>query len=177
MAAFESTRTIFKVLPDMSPVVDDVSRHFQNQGYEVKTDRGMAGDWDISITKSSTFKAICGMRSALKIELRKQNNGTFVKAGVGIFGQQAIPTIITMLVFWPLLVTQIWGMINQSKLDKEAMRIVEESFDRHTDGDRSTTVPPVIPLATQTAIQFCTSCGQKIAPGSRFCPQCGTTVV
>jgi hypothetical protein len=48
------------------------------------------------------------------------------EAGVGIFGQQAIPTIISMFFFWPVLLTQIWGLIQQSNLDDKAAEIVEK---------------------------------------------------
>jgi hypothetical protein len=44
-----------------------------------------------------------------------------VETGVGIFGQQAIPTAVTLLVFWPVLVAQVWNMAQEAKLDEEAI--------------------------------------------------------
>jgi hypothetical protein len=29
----------------------------------------------------------------------------YIEAGIGIFGQQAIPTLITMFVAWPVIIT------------------------------------------------------------------------
>jgi hypothetical protein len=55
-----------------------------------------------------------------------------VDAGVGIFGQQAIPTAITLLVFWPVLIAQVWNMAHESHLDDEALRVAEESLKAHS---------------------------------------------
>ena len=51
-----------------------------------------------------------------------------VKTGVGIFAQQAVPTVITMLVLWPVLLAQIWGMIKQAKLDTHVMEVLQKDF-------------------------------------------------
>jgi len=53
-------------------------------------------------------------------------------AGVGIFGQQAIPTAITVLVFWPVIIAQVWNMAQESNLDEEALRVAEESLKSHS---------------------------------------------
>ena len=94
MGAFESSRTFFVFVPDLEPVARDLSEHFNNQGYAVKSDRRMSGGWDVSITKSNVFKKVCGLSTALKIEIVPQCGSVFAKASIGIFGQQAIPTII-----------------------------------------------------------------------------------
>ena len=72
------------------------------------------------------FKAVLGLKSALKVSLIPKDNAIAFEAGIGIFGQQAIPTIISMLFFWPVLITQIWGIVQQSKLDDKALEIAEE---------------------------------------------------
>ena len=72
------------------------------------------------------------MKTALNIKIEPQSNGTRIEAGVGIFGQQAIPTAITLLVFWPVLVAQVWNMAQEAKLDEEALGVVEESLKSHS---------------------------------------------
>ena len=79
------------------------------------------------------LKAIIGMKTALNIKIEPVANGTTVDAGVGIFGQQAIPTAITLLVFWPVIIAQVWNMAQESKLDEEAIRVTEESLKAHSD--------------------------------------------
>lgn len=51
------------------------------------------------------------MKTALKVNIIPNGNYIQITAGVGIFGQQAIPTVISMLFFWPVLITQISGMV------------------------------------------------------------------
>jgi hypothetical protein len=72
-------------------------------------------------------------------------NGTMAEAGIGVFGAQAIPTTITLLVFWPLLFVQIWGLAQNSGLDEEAMSAVERSLAAYSEGDANSvrqSLPP-----------------------------------
>jgi hypothetical protein len=56
---------------------------------------------------------------------------------VGIFGQQAIPTAITLLVFWPVIIAQVWNMAQESNLDEEALGVAEESLKAHSSEAQS----------------------------------------
>ena len=132
MGAFSSSRTVPHVVEDLSAVAQDVMRHFESQDYEVTETNIPTGGVQVSIRRGGTFKAIIGLRSALNIRIEPVANGTRVDAGVGIFGQQAIPTAITLLVFWPVLVAQVWNMAQEAKLDEEALRVAEESLKAHS---------------------------------------------
>jgi len=131
MGAFSSSRTVPYQVEDLSAVAQDVMRHFEQQDYEVTTADISTGGVQVSIRKGGTFKAVIGLRSALNIKIEPQANGTRVQAGVGIFGQQALPTAITLLVFWPVVVAQVWNMARESKLDEEALGVAEESLKAH----------------------------------------------
>jgi hypothetical protein len=102
--------------------------HFEQQGYEVTETHIPSGGVQVSIRRGGTFKAIIGMKTALNIKIEPQANGSKVEAGVGIFGQQAIPTAITLLVFWPVVIAQVWNMAQEAKLDDEALDVAEESL-------------------------------------------------
>ena len=132
MGTFSSSRTVPYRVEDLAPVARDVMDHFEQQGFEVTQAHLPAGGVQVSIRKGGTFKAIIGLRSALNIKIEPEANGTRVEAGVGIFGQQAIPTAITLLVFWPVVVAQVWNMAQESKLDEEALGVVEESLKAHS---------------------------------------------
>ena len=106
--------------------------HFEGQDFEVTQTHIPTGGVQVSIRRGGTFKAIIGMKTALNIKIEPQANGTRVEAGVGIFGQQAIPTAITLLVFWPVVIAQVWNMAQESKLDEEALRVAEESLKTHS---------------------------------------------
>lgn len=125
MATFESTKFVPVVLNDYGPIAQDVMQVFKAQGYDVSGKPTEARGWLISISKGGAFKAVLGLRTALNIDIQPAIGGTVVKAGVGIFGQQAIPAMITLFFLWPVILTQAWGMIEQSNLDDEAVAQVE----------------------------------------------------
>jgi hypothetical protein len=132
MGTFNSSKTVPYVVEDLAPVAKDVIGHFESQDYEVIETNIPAGGVQVSIRRGGTFKAIIGMKTALNIRIEPVANGTTVEAGVGIFGQQAIPTAITLLVFWPVIIAQVWNMAQEAKLDEEALRVAEESLKAHS---------------------------------------------
>ena len=133
MGTFNSTKTVPYNVEDLAPVAQDVMDHFERQDYEVTETNIPTGGVQVSIRKGGTFKAIIGMKTALNIKIEPVANGTTVEAGVGIFGQQAVPTAITLLVFWPVLIAQVWNMAQEAKLDEEAIRVAEESLKAHSE--------------------------------------------
>jgi hypothetical protein len=132
MGTFNSSKTFPYVVEDLAPVAQDVMDHFEQQDYEVIETNIPTGGVQVSIRRGGTFKAIIGMKTALNIKIESVANGTTVDAGVGIFGQQAIPTAITLLVFWPVVIAQVWNMAQEANLDEEALRVAEESLKAHS---------------------------------------------
>lgn len=133
MGTFDSSHTVAYVVEDLSPVAQDVMRHFEQQDFEVTETPIRTGGVQVSIRKGGIFKAIIGLKTALNVRIEPVANGTRVEAGVGIFGQQAIPTAITLLVFWPVVIAQVWNMTQQAKLDEEALGVAEQSLKSHSE--------------------------------------------
>lgn len=167
MGVFKTAKLFPVVVDDLGPVAEAVLTHFRQQGYEVEARRTAAGGYDVSISKGGVFKAVLGMKTALKIHLETVANSTSAEAGIGIFGKQAIPTVISMLVFWPVLITQIWGMVQQSKLDTEALGVVEIALSGNNPQAATT------PLAGNQNSKFCPFCGSLLPGTARFCQSCG----
>lgn len=166
MGTFKSSK-IINGSPALIPQAGrDVMNHFLAEGYDVKGDSLISGGYDISVSKGNMFKAVLGMNTALKILIRPQAGQIAVEAGVGIFGQQALPSVISMLFFWPILVTQIWGIVQQSKLDEKAIEIAEASVARNRTSE--TTKSSAVPNQ-----KFCTNCGAGNGEGAKFCGECG----
>ena len=133
MGTFNSSKTFPYAVEDLAPVARDVMDHFEGRDFEV-TETGIpTGGTQVSIRRGGAFKAIIGMKTALNIKMVPEANGTRVEAGVGIFGQQAIPTAITLLVFWPVIIAQVWNMAQEANLDEEALEVAEESLKVHAD--------------------------------------------
>ena len=165
--AFESSRFIAIRVPDLGPVARGVMEHFSKQGYEVEGQPTGSGAWHISLSKGGVFKMVLGMKTALNIDLEPTPNGTMARAGVGIFGLQAVPTAIAMLVFWPVMLAQLWGIVQQSKLDGEALAVIEQYLATY---GKPGTAPP------KTTTGYCPNCGVQLQPPGRFCASCGTKV-
>jgi hypothetical protein len=132
MGTFNSSKTFPYTVEDVAPVAKDVMDHFEGQDFEVTETNIPTGGTQVSIRRGGTFKAIIGMKTALNIKIEPVSNGTTVDAGVGIFGQQAIPTAITLLVFWPVIIAQVWNMAKEADLDEEALDVAEESLKAHS---------------------------------------------
>ena len=132
MGTFNSSKTFPYFVEDVAPVAQEVMDHFEQQDYEVTETNIPTGGVQVSIRRGGTFKAIIGLKTALNIKIEPVANGTTVDAGVGIFGQQAIPTAITLLVFWPVIIAQVWNMAQEANLDEEALRVAEESLEAHS---------------------------------------------
>lgn len=130
MGLFKSTQLFY----DVSAYADDVASSLMSilrySGYEVDGVKLPSGEWDISVKKGNLFKAVLGLQTALKILISPANPHVYVKAGVGIFGQQAIPAILTLCVWWPFAIPQIWGVVKQAKLDNMVMEHIQTEFDR-----------------------------------------------
>jgi hypothetical protein len=181
MSVFKSEKLIPISVADLAPVAGDVVAHFQQRNYQVSSMQTAAGTWEVDIASGGMVKAAVGLKSALKIQIEARPAGTVVRAGAGIFGKQAVATVITMFVAWPVILTQAWGVIRQAGLDDEAVRIVEVSLSRHDRAARGGNGHDPEPgAASQSPAAgdgiegvHCAGCGVQLPQTSRFCPHCG----
>ena len=162
MATF-NTKKILYGSPSLIPTIaNNLQSNFQADGYDVTIDALSSGGYDISIAKGNMFKAILGMKTALKITLLPQNGNIYFEAGVGIFGKQIIPTLVMWYVAWPVLLTQIWGMVQQSKLDDKALEIAQDTIMMNNATS-----------STSTGSKFCPYCGTENPADAKFCKNDG----
>ncbi len=170
MGTFKSNKTFFAAPALIPAIARDIVADFTNDGYEVQSQELMSGGYDISITKGGMFKAVIGMKTALKVNIRPNgSDGIQIEAGVGIFGQQAIPTVISMLFFWPVLITQISGMISQAKMDDRVMVIAADTIARAAFSQQA----PASSGQPTAGRKFCTRCGKSNEADAAFCSGCG----
>lgn len=165
MGTFSTKKTLYGSPSLIPQIAVRIQNEFQDEGFKVKADSLSGNGYDISITKGGMFKAVLGMKTALKVTLLPQNSNIRFEANVGIWGQQTIPTVISMLFFWPVLITQIWGMVEQSKLDDKALAIAQDVIIMN-GGSRSE-------QPQSLGRKFCTSCGHQNPESARFCNECG----
>lgn len=128
MGAFTTKKTLYGNPSQIPAVAEQIRQTFVADGYEVRIDNS-ANDQEIYITKGGFVKAALGLRSALKVTMKPSRDGNInFEAGVSIFKQQFVPTVITMCFFSPVVIAQIWGIIKQSKLDETAVAIAEKTL-------------------------------------------------
>jgi hypothetical protein len=163
---FKSERLFPTDVTDLEPIALNVATHFQGRGYEVVHQHTAAGAWDIDITRTGVFRSVSGMRTALKVRIEPAVGGVVARAGIGILGQQALPTVVSMVVFWPVLVTQVWGAVQSSKLDDEALRVVADSLT-------PAMAAPAQAAALAPATPVCPACGTTLSGTGKFCTGCG----
>ena len=165
MGTFSTKKILYGSTSLIPTIANRIQEEFQRDGYEVAMDALSSGGYDISITKGGLFKAVLGMKTALKVTLLPQGSSIHFEAGVGIWGQQAIPTVISMLFFWPVLLTQIWGMVEQSKLDDKALDIARDVIYLNSNSGATSAGP--------SGSKFCTNCGTQNPTSANFCSGCG----
>jgi hypothetical protein len=157
MSVFKASKLIRTATIDLAPVAQSLAEHFASLDYEVTSEQADPRCWEIGIHKGGTFQAIIGLKTALRIRIQSVEGGTQIEAGIGLLESQGISTAVSMLAFWPVLVTQTWGLVRQSKLDEEAIAVAEAAL-----------------LAQQTGTsRFCHECGAALAGASAFCHTCG----
>ena len=128
MGAFTTKKTLYGNPSQIPAVAEQIRQAFATDGYEVRIENPTNGQ-EIYITKGGFVKATLGLRSALKVTMKPSRNGNIdFEAGISIFKQQFVPTVITMCFFSPVVIAQIWGMIKQSKLDEKAVEIAERAL-------------------------------------------------
>lgn len=171
MSVFK-TEKILRADAKMIPgIADEIAVDFKSDLFEVNVLNLVSGGADISLSKGGMFKAVLGLKSALKITMLPTSGGISFRAGVGIFGQQVIPSIISWCFCWPVLITQISGMIKQAKLDDRALAVAERYIAEHAN-EVSTASENGVPAA-----KFCSACGKAHEPAAAFCVHCGAKIM
>ncbi|MBI3970122.1 MAG: zinc ribbon domain-containing protein [Chloroflexi bacterium] len=181
MGLLGSTRTFYLPSPDLAAAAEDVMRHFKEQDYDVAGEETLDRGWHISVKKGNIFQALGGLSTALKIDLQQDGSAVTAKTSVGMFGTQALPTAITVLVYHPLVLAQVWGLVRQHRLDEEALACVERSLVKQTrtgaaGGARSAADGRGRATVHEVRRRCCTNCGATLDQALRFCPECGTSV-
>ena len=165
--AFSSSK-IFWASPDLIPTLaSEVAEELKCEGYETTIEELAGNKVEVAICKGGFFRSITGMKTALKITFTPMGEKFKVDCKVGIFGQQAVPTAISMLLFSPVIFTQVWGLIKQSKLDDHVLDLIEAAVGRRSsttvqvehEGEKSSYGSK---CGAHVKGVFCSACGAKL---------------
>ena len=93
MGAFTTKKKIFGDSSMIPYMAEQIRQEFSAEGFEVIISDLKSGK-EINITKGGLFKAVVGLRSALKVSITPAKDGYIdFEAGVSIVKQQLLPTI------------------------------------------------------------------------------------
>ncbi len=151
-------------------IAASVQSELMSQGYEVSRNELANGDIFLSITKSGFFRAISGFKTAINLSLKPTRGDRFeATSKFGFWDTQGIPSAITVLVFWPLVIAQTIGFRTQQQLNDKIIGLVRTSLEKAKE-KRAADVSSDSP---ESGGAFCPDCGANCGEGARFCPKCG----
>jgi hypothetical protein len=128
MGPFKSRKVIYGSPSRIPYIAEEICKSFTADKYEVRISSGN----EIYITKGGMFKAVWGLRSAMKVSMKPSWDGYIdFEASISIVKQQLIPTPITVYMLSPIVIAQIWSIIRQPKLDEKALEVAENVVYRN----------------------------------------------
>lgn len=175
MGVFESDKLLDGPVEFIPEIVKKICEVFTEDGYETCAQGTATGGFDISLHKGGIFKAVLGMKTALKVMVVPKEEQIYIKAGVGIFGLQALPTAVALFIAWPVIIAQIWGMVQQSKMDDKVINIAEEELNRLIQQKAQQYAMPEEPVEPEKVV-YCANCGSPLISKAKFCVKCGSKV-
>ena len=157
MGTFNSS-TIISAPQEFIPVAcRKIKSVFEAEDFEYSVKMESFNKTVILITKGNLVKQAVGLKQGLEISFVPENGKISVTAQGTVIKDQAIATVVSMLVARPILIAQIIGMINQSKLDERVIETVNSALVEYNEAK------PV----------FCTHCGKQVKSTDGTCPECG----
>jgi hypothetical protein len=157
MGIFKSSRIVPIAVADLGPIAQAVAQKLRQRGFDVHCTAISSHCQELGIHKGGLFKAVMGLKTALRMRLETVGETTRIGVSIGLLETQVVPVAIGMLVFWPALVIQSWGLVQQHKLDDEAIALIECSLRK----------------AAEDFPRFCPQCGGAIKASARLCQGCG----
>lgn len=160
MGRFESS-TIINAPQEFIPVAcRKIRSAFEAEGFEYSIKTESFNKTVVLITKGNLVMQAVGLKQGLEITFIPGNGNISVAAKGTVIKDQAIATVVSMLVARPVLIAQIVGLINQSKLDERVIETVKLALAEYNE------VKPV----------FCTHCGKQVKSTDGLCPECGNRI-
>lgn len=157
MSTFTTTRN-FEATPAFIPfAIERIRENLSGEGFEFQKKEGAFGKTVIEVTKGNLVKQIVGLRQGLEISFRPEGNRIDVTAKGIVLKNQVIAGALSYFVFWPVLISQVIGLIKQSRLDDRTMEIIA---DAHRNFVRQRP-------------SFCPHCGSRVLGEAVHCPTCG----
>lgn len=153
-----STSKLYTAGQELIPLAcREIKKSFESEGFEYSVKSESYNQTVVIVTKGNLVKQAVGLKQGLEISFSYSDGTVSVEAKGTVLKDQAIASAITLLVTWPVLIPQIIGMINQSKLDEKVIEAVDKAYKE----------------CVMEKKVFCTHCGQEVTGVDGRCPNCG----
>ncbi len=157
---------------DVQKMGKDLEQWFQSRELETQVLPGVGG-----VTVQSRMKKQWLLRGslALTVTITPQGENLLVQAGAAKWAVHAVSGVAAAIVFWPLLAIPAYGAYKQKELIDETWAFI----DRYIAAGGNMPIPSPVTVSApavapaHTARITCPSCGQSVAEGAKFCPNCG----
>jgi len=136
----------------------EIKKTFESEGFDYSVKSESYNQTVVIVSKGNLVKQAVGLKQGLEITFAHSDGTVSVEAKGTVLKDQAIASAITLLVAWPVLIPQIIGLINQSKLDEKVIVAVDTA---HQECCKKKKV-------------FCTHCGHEVTGVDGRCPNCGS---
>ena len=148
--------------------------------------------------ESKSWKKLAGMSMATQVQIIPAGDMITVNIGAGKWSDKVGAGAVGILLFAPLAVTSVIGVLGQKKLPQEIFDEIERFI---MSGGKNVSVSlsaskalksdeilcPKCKTPNHEGTKFCNNCGEKlikecpscgaeVALGIKYCPQCGSTM-
>jgi len=155
----------------------DLEQWFQSRDLETQVLPNVGG----GIAVQSRMKKQWLLRGslALTVTITPQGENLLVQTGAAKWAVHAVSGVAAAIIFWPLLAVPAYGAYKQKELIDETWAFI----DRYVAAGGEVAIPALATVSAPAAAPAlaaqitCPSCGQPVAKGAKFCPNCGTKLV
>lgn len=161
MGTFTSSKTFIAGQEFIPHACRKIKEVFEADGFEYAVKSESYDKTVITVTKGNLVKQVVGLKQGLEISFSHSGGEILAEAKGTVIKDQAIASAISLIVYWPVAVAQIIGLIGQSKLDEKAIEVVEGAYSEFNNSEK-----PV----------FCTHCGHQVNGVNGKCPNCGNAL-
>ena len=104
-----------------------IRESFSADGFEINQKPGACNKTVLEVTKSNLFKSAVGLRQGLEITLGNEGGRIAVEVRGTVLKNQLVASTLSFFFFWPVIIPQVIGMINQSGLDDRAIGVIDSA--------------------------------------------------
>ncbi len=122
----ENKRTFYAPDVDINHLAQSLNDWLARQSYETQIFPSASGGVTVQARKENTWRQLTGMSSALTIVINFEGEGIGIEMGGAKWIDKGVAAGVGALIFWPTLVTAGVGAYQQTQLQNQTWKFIEE---------------------------------------------------